>query len=142
MDDLVAGAESVEQAYNLYLRAKKIRVEAGMNLRKWSSNDTMLMQRIRQAEGEPLLDNTSSEDYQSTPGLETFAPKDNLSSKLLGLNWDSHDDCFKFDFTQLLDYVRRLDPTKRSPLRISAKIFDPLGILSPFVIKLKLMFQG
>ena len=32
VDDLVAGAGSVEQAYNLYLRAKKIMAEAGMNL--------------------------------------------------------------------------------------------------------------
>ena len=38
--------------------------------------------------------------------------------------------------------MRRLDPTKRSLLRISAKILDYLGILNPFVIKFKLMFQG
>ena len=31
--------------------------------------------------------------------------------------------------------------SKRSLLRVSSKVFDPLGLLSPFVIKLKLMFQ-
>ena len=32
--------------------------------------------------------------------------------------------------------------TKRSLLRVSSKIFDPFGLVSPFVIKLKLMFQN
>ena len=34
-----------------------------------------------------------------------------------------------------------MPPTKQSLLQITAKIFDPLGFLSPFVIKLKIMFQ-
>ena len=31
--------------------------------------------------------------------------------------------------------------TKRSVLRFEAKIYDPLGLLSPFTIRLKLLFQ-
>ena len=34
-----------------------------------------------------------------------------------------------------------MSPTKQSLLQITAKIFDPLGFLSPFVIKSKVMFQ-
>ena len=78
-----------------------------MNLRKWSSNNAMLMQRIQQAEGEQTFDGTSTE-YQSSPsGLETFVLKDDPSSKLLGLNWDSHDDCYKFIFVQMLRVCKR-----------------------------------
>lgn len=73
----------------------------------------------------------------------TFESKDNNPqiSKLLGLLWDSKDDYFKYDFTKLLQFAKVVPPIKRSLLQITAKIFDPLGFLSPFVIKLKVMFQ-
>ena len=31
--------------------------------------------------------------------------------------------------------------TKRSLLKVTARIFDPLGLISPFVVKLKILFQ-
>ena len=37
--------------------------------------------------------------------------------------------------------MKLLPPTKRSVLRISAKMFDPLGLLSPFIIGAKILFQ-
>ena len=37
--------------------------------------------------------------------------------------------------------MQSLTPTKRSILRLSAKIFDPLGFLSPFVTSIKMLFQ-
>jgi len=37
--------------------------------------------------------------------------------------------------------MKSLPPTKRSVLRISAKVVDPLGLLSPFVIRTKILFQ-
>ena len=46
-------------------------------------------------------------------------------SKLLGVIWDSV-----------------TDQLKRSVLKITAKIFDPLGLLSPFVIRLKISVHG
>ena len=49
VDDLVTGAQNVEQAYNLYLRAKQIMADTGMNLRKWSSNskEEFIVQRVK-----------------------------------------------------------------------------------------------
>jgi len=46
---------------------------------------------------------------------------------------------FKFD--ELLDYANSLPLTKWSVLKITAKFFDPLGLLGPFVIWLKIMFR-
>ena len=48
---------------------------------------------------------------------------------------------FLFDFTYLIAYVRQLLPSKRSVLQFTAKIYDPLGLLSPFGIRLKVLFQ-
>ena len=41
----------------------------------------------------------------------------------------------------MLQFAKDITPSKRALLRITAKIFDPLGFLSPFVIQLKVMFQ-
>ena len=46
-----------------------------------------------------------------------------------------------FCFFELIAYANDLPATKRSILKISAKIFDPLGLISPFVIRLKILFQ-
>ena len=46
-----------------------------------------------------------------------------------------------FDFSELIKFVRSLTPSKRSLLWVTAKIFDPLGLLAPFVIHLKVLFQ-
>ena len=62
-------------------------------------------------------------------------------SKVLGVICDSNLDDFMFDFFELIKYARSLPPSKRSLLRVTAKIFDPLGLLAPFMIRLKALFQ-
>ena len=61
--------------------------------------------------------------------------------KLLGIMWNSNSDEFIFCFSELIDLVSKLPNSRRSLLKVTASIFDPLGLLSPFVIKLKLLFQ-
>ena len=63
------------------------------------------------------------------------------SVKVLGSNWNTHSDELFFDFEDLITYAKLLPITKRALLKLSAKIFDPLGFLSPFTIGLKVMFQ-
>ena len=63
------------------------------------------------------------------------------SSRILGVMWDHVTDTFQFDFTHLGSYVSSVPITKRSVLKLTAKIFDPLGFVSPFVIQLKILFQ-
>ena len=41
----------------------------------------------------------------------------------------------------MIDYSANLPNSKRSILKVTSKIFDPLGLLSPFVIQLKILFQ-
>ena len=62
-------------------------------------------------------------------------------NKLLGVLWDSEADELLIDLSELVTYAHNLPVTKRTVLRVSAKIFDPLGLLSPFVVKLKLLFR-
>ena len=40
-----------------------------------------------------------------------------------------------------IEYIKSLPPTKISVLKCSAKLFDPLGLISPFTMNLKMWFQ-
>ena len=61
--------------------------------------------------------------------------------KLLGVGWDASSDDLTFNIHELIKYAESLTFTKRSLLRFTAKLFDPLGFLSPYVIQLKFLFQ-
>ena len=61
--------------------------------------------------------------------------------KVLGMTWDIVEDMFLFNLEELIKYAKSLPVTKRSLLKWSSKIFDPLGFLSPFTIRLKILFH-
>ena len=61
--------------------------------------------------------------------------------KVLGSIWNIATDEFTFDLSDLSEQAKLLPSTKRSLLKISAKIFDLLGLLSPFTIQWKVLFQ-
>ena len=46
-----------------------------------------------------------------------------------------------FNFTEFSKLTADKEVTKRSILRLTAKLFDPLELVSPFVIQLKILFQ-
>ena len=50
--------------------------------------------------------------------------------KVLGMNWDTVEDNFFFNFTDSCDYGMSLLVTKRSVLKLSAMVFDPMGFLT------------
>jgi len=147
VDDLIAGAANVEDAYNLYKKARSIMAEGNFNLRKWNSNSPHLIDQIKKAEQSREIGAlTSTDRKEPEPGTKVFATTDNSSmepglTKLLGIAWNSREDLFLFSSSELITFVQELPATKRSLLKTSAKIFDPLGFLSPFVIKLKILFQ-
>ena len=64
-----------------------------------------------------------------------------ITRNYLGVYWDSYSDTIDFDMPHVIDFARSLPPTKRSLLKIAAKVFDPLGCLSLCTFNLKVMFQ-
>ncbi|XP_015761461.1 PREDICTED: uncharacterized protein LOC107340610 [Acropora digitifera] len=61
--------------------------------------------------------------------------------KVLGLNWNCVSDEFIFRFEAILKLAESLEPTRRSLLKVTSSFFDPLGILSPVLVQMKLLFQ-
>ena len=50
-------------------------------------------------------------------------------------------DALIFDLTEIANFARDLEPTKRNGGGVAAKFYDPSGFLSPVGIEFKLFFQ-
>ena len=53
----------------------------------------------------------------------------------------NHKDEFKFEVFKIGKKAKMLPPTKRNLLIVLASLFDPLGIISPSIIYVKVLFQ-
>ena len=124
VDDSTSGFHTVFGAYDFYLKAKSMMRDAGFDLQKWASNTSELMKKIEMNE------------------THDFTPIGKHSTrKVLGITWGIKSDEIIFDFNDLVAEAFEKITTKRSILSISSKLFDPLGLLSPITIQLKLLFQ-
>ena len=61
--------------------------------------------------------------------------------KVLGSIWNITTDEFTFNLSDLAEQAKLLPSTKGSLLKISATIFDPLGLFSPSTVQWKVLFQ-
>ena len=122
IDDFSGGEKSRERCLDLYHHVKKIFQEANMNIRKWMSNNKDVQEEIDKLEG-------------------TLVPNTDEITKILGISWNTSEDEFEFDLSSITEKVVCKSPTKRDLLSVIASVFDPLGMLSPITVKLKMLFQ-
>lgn len=74
----------------------------------------------------------------------TLAPAQPVHSgeqKTLGVCWNVDNDQLRFGFSNLAHQARQLEPTKRNVVSVVGRFYDPLGFLSPIVIRFKMLFQ-
>ena len=143
VDDFNGGKVSDSEAFELYSKAKCRMKDEVFNLRKWISHSRKLMQWIDQEEGVPITESArfTEEDqtYATTHlGIKRTAVEER---KVLGLNWDIMRDAFILRFDWLVSFAKELPSTKRSILRVVAKLYDPLGFMSPLFTAVKILFQ-
>uniref|UniRef100_A0A1B0D8P4 Uncharacterized protein n=1 Tax=Phlebotomus papatasi TaxID=29031 RepID=A0A1B0D8P4_PHLPP len=120
MDDLLYGARLEEDAIKLKNQIQEVLQEGGFRLRKWTSNSIQVLGTIDEA------DRAISQE-------EVY---DSKSIMALGLNWTPGSDEFS-----IVIQVPEKAMTKRQLLSETAKIFDPLGIITPVTIRFKIMYQ-
>ncbi|XP_055916655.1 uncharacterized protein LOC129949299 [Eupeodes corollae] len=122
VDDLISGADSIIEARTKRDEARKLLASAGLNLRKWTSNTKELIEDI------PVQDREL--DFELPFNLSNHV-------KTLGIKWFPVDDYFSYQNLQPTTDAT----TKRSMLSTIAKLFDPLGWISPCIITAKIMMQ-
>ena len=130
VDDYITGADSVEEAERLIADSQQLFEEAGMFLRKWTTNIPELQRKI----GLPAAEAAHLGEKV------LHLTEDN---KVLGMKWDTKGDVFRYDPTAIVEAVAD-HPTrisKRTLLRLSARVYDPMGLIAPTVLQLKMIFQ-
>ena len=144
VDDVVSGADTVEDAIAMFRESKSLLKEGGFNLRKFSTNSAELRELILKEE------NFNRPSTESMPNSEESYTKTTLGrpsttvpgeQKTLGIKWCIETDDFILDVSEVGQQAKRLLPTKRHIVGIVGRIYDPLGFLSPVVVRLKLFFR-
>ncbi|GFS73104.1 DUF1758 domain-containing protein [Nephila pilipes] len=128
VDDLVGGTEQVETSLKITTESVETLKNAGMVLRKWQTNSVRLREAWRRAGIE------TQEDKTIEAGCD--AP-----TKALGLDWDPYKAMIFFDCSKLINVLANGCSTKRFISQILGRIFDPIGFLRPFIIRLKILLQ-
>ena len=116
-------------------------LEAGCDLRKWVTNNSVLQKYFDQKEN-LLSQNHSFEENEDCTFLESqikFVGND--LKRVLEVEWDKQNNEFVSHFYSLTDLARYLETTKRNVLEISASFYDPLGLISPVPVRVKTIFQ-
>ncbi|GFS37636.1 integrase catalytic domain-containing protein [Nephila pilipes] len=65
-----------------------------------------------------------------------------INYKVHGISWNNDRDIFYFDIETLLSFISKGTDTKRFLLQVAGRIFDPLGLIAPYVIRLKVLIQN
>lgn len=121
VDDVLTGANTIEEAEEIQRELLQVMESAGFNLRKWSGNSRTILERLPQN----LVTHSLIDMVQDEP------------KKSLGVLWKPTEDIFLFEVkTNACKKV-----TKRTILSNIATLFDPLGFLSPIIITAKLLMQ-
>lgn len=123
VDDILSGADTFEEAYDLHRDLCSLLDEGGFKLRKWISNSDELLGAIPK----DIVDPSLILDFESENIVKT-----------LGIQWNIRDDCFSFGINQ----TNSCTITKRSILSESASLYDPLGWLTPSTVVAKSLFKS
>lgn len=121
VDDSVTGANSIEKAKSVVKQVSKVLATGGYNLRKWVSNHPCVIEEVKDSDQSPSLISLTNDDQVKTLGLSWQANSDNLSySVSISIN---------------------IKITKRQILSETSWIFDPLGLLGPSIVLVKITLR-
>ena len=147
VDDLLTGEDNDQMAFTIYKRAKKLMSEGGFNLKNWKTNSQQLQETINKEERvtksnsqNVSKDNKTSVQSSTQDSSCNTSSDDDIFVKVLGMKWNTHIHEVIFSIF-ISEYANSLPLTKRSILKLTSKIYDPIGFISPVKVKMKVLFQ-
>ena len=142
VDDLVTGERTVDKTFTLYKNARERMSKGGFTLRKWKTNDPGLREMISTCESNKTTREVGRLGDEETYAKSKLEPQGGTKGeKVLGLAWDCENDTLHFNFQHIADKAKGLEATKRNVLSLLASLFDPLGMVSPVTVGMKVLFQ-
>ena len=124
VDDLLKSVHSVDDAIRLAKELMEMLKKTGFRLTKFLSNSKEVLGALPPSEISPA-------------GTLQLDGEQNLQ-RALGIAWETNNDIFTFSFNAQLQKV----VSKRSILKTTASVFDPLGFLTAFILTAKLILQS
>ena len=125
VDDLINGGQTIQEARHIKNSAIEIFAKAGFELHKWHSN-------VAELESVEVPPCATGETYAK----QQLGVPQGGECGLLGLAWDKRRDTIGVTFP-----AESAQPTKRGILGKVAKIYDPLGLVSPLTLGGKLLYR-
>ncbi|XP_071052130.1 uncharacterized protein [Onthophagus taurus] len=125
VDDIISGANDIDEVQELIFQLNRVLKAGGFLARKWISNVSEALAYVPS----DLLSDT-----------EALRVQDDNSPRALGILWNNSTDDFLFCFNNDDFDFREL--TKRKVLSFIARLFDPLGWLSPIIVTAKIFMQN
>ncbi|XP_062557917.1 uncharacterized protein LOC134222778 [Armigeres subalbatus] len=129
VDDSLESYEFIEEAVSQDMRL--IHKQGGFELRNWLSNSSEVLHSL--GETKPEEDKVFAADKQDD------------YERVLGLLWLTKEDAFSFSMEMKPEIAVLINsyeqPTKRQMLKCLMSLFDPLGLLSLFVVHDKILLQ-
>ena len=122
VDDIYTGSDSLPETISIAHQLIALCKAGGFPLAKWASNHSTILQSV-------------APDQVSSDPLHAF---EDSTVKILGLTWNPHSE--HFQFVPKLNKTTKI--TKRTILSEVAQLFDPLGFLSPVIVKAKMLLQA
>ncbi|XP_024890294.1 uncharacterized protein LOC112466438 [Temnothorax curvispinosus] len=120
VDDMLTGAETIEDALEIRDQTIQLLREASFELSKWGSNCPELLSGVS-PRGDKIVSFQTDSDV-----------------RILGILWDQDGDFFRFSYQPSLVSG---PVTKRLILSEVSRLFDPLGLLGPIIVIAKLVLQ-
>lgn len=120
VDDLLAGADDEQTTLDIYREVKMLLSKGQMDIKKFQSNSEKVMKRI------PVADHGTFLNIGSNEVLKT-----------LGMIWEPKEDRFSYFYEP--GSCEKL--TRRIILSEISRLFDPLGLIQPVMIRAKLFMQ-
>lgn len=131
VDDYFDSTDTIDEAV---IRAKEVRFvhsKAGFEIRNWVSNSSEFLESMGEIQNGECMQITSN--------------KEKPLERVLGISWSPQGDEFAFSKNFREDLVPYLSgaqrPSKRIVMSCVMSLFDPLGLLAPFIILGKMLVQ-
>ena len=146
VDDLLGAVDSEKEAIILREQIQEIFAKMKMRITKWSSNSMALLKTIPKEELSPYEEIKTKQDSDYESSDITFGDPEIISqsTKCLGMSWTPKTDVLNYNTYESLSQLegKALKLTKRGISSVIPRIYDPTGLLQPFILKGKLILQS
>ena len=126
MGEFLKSVKTPQEAIEIYQKVREILNKGGFKLKKWITSDDEIKTQIPETD-------------RSTKVVKTFEAEPQ-SSSILGLNWNVDTDSLIVCRGTEQEVPAKI--TQRIVLSFVSAVFDPLGMCSPFTIRMRFLIKS